>query len=88
MKRALQLDPIDNVAVVIQDVSAGDEISIGDSVIIAYSDINMPHKIALADLSVGDGVFKYGEIIGYATAGIKKGEHVHIHNLDSEKIMK
>jgi altronate dehydratase small subunit len=31
----------------------------------------------------GDDVVKYGEIIGRATADIAKGEHVHVHNIES-----
>lgn len=46
---------------------------------------NIPagHKFALRDISAGEYVIKYGEIIGKATADIKKGEWVHIHNVKS-----
>jgi altronate hydrolase len=39
------------------------------------------HKYALFDIKKGDDVIKYGNPIGHATADIKKGEHVHTHNL-------
>ncbi|MBO5374472.1 MAG: altronate dehydratase [Clostridia bacterium] len=39
------------------------------------------HKYAICDIKCGEGVIKYGEPIGIATANIKKGEHVHSHNL-------
>jgi hypothetical protein len=39
------------------------------------------HKIALVAIDGGDPVRKYGEIIGYATAPIARGEWIHTHNV-------
>jgi len=39
------------------------------------------HKIARDPIAAGAAVVKYGQIIGYATADIAAGEHVHSHNL-------
>ena len=39
------------------------------------------HKYALRDIRAGEKVIKYGMPIGKASADIKKGEHVHTHNL-------
>ncbi|MBO5453878.1 MAG: altronate dehydratase [Clostridia bacterium] len=39
------------------------------------------HKYALCDIKKGENIIKYGEAIGHATEDIKKGEHVHTHNL-------
>lgn len=41
------------------------------------------HKIAREDISKGDYVIKYGQVIGRATQNIKAGEWVHTHNLHS-----
>ena len=41
------------------------------------------HKIALQDIAKGQIIVKYGEEIGMASSDIQKGEHVHIHNLES-----
>ena len=41
------------------------------------------HKVALCDITKGEFVIKYGQIIGRATQDIKKGEWVHSHNLKS-----
>lgn len=43
------------------------------------------HKVALRDLAVGDTVIKYGADIGKVVAPIRKGEHVHIHNLKTKR---
>ncbi len=39
------------------------------------------HKYAIRDIKCGENVIKYGNPIGHATEDIKKGEHVHTHNL-------
>lgn len=39
------------------------------------------HKYAIRDIAQGEDVIKYGNPIGHATCEIKKGEHVHSHNL-------
>ena len=39
------------------------------------------HKYALCDIKNGENVIKYGNAIGHATEDIKKGEHVHTHNV-------
>lgn len=41
------------------------------------------HKFALKDIKKGEYIVKYGEVIGRATADIKKGEWVHTHNVKS-----
>lgn len=43
--------------------------------------LNDAHKYANKDIRCGEKVIKYGFPIGVATADIKKGEHVHSHNL-------
>jgi len=48
-------------------------------------DIPLGHKVALKDHAVGDTVYKYGEDIGKVVAEIKKGDHVHIHNLKTKR---
>ena len=46
-------------------------------------DINLGdgHKYALRDIKCGEDIIKYGNPIGHAIADIKKGEHVHTHNV-------
>lgn len=49
------------------------------------SDVPIGHKVALRDLSSGDTAVKYGEDIGRFKAGVAKGEHVHVHNLKTNR---
>ena len=39
------------------------------------------HKYALTDIKTGENIIKYGSPIGHATMDIKKGDHVHTHNV-------
>lgn len=47
--------------------------------------VQIGHKIALKDLKVGDTVTKYGQDIGKIVADVKKGDHVHTHNLKTKR---
>lgn len=51
----------------------------------AKADVPIGHKVALADIKSGDTVLKYGQDIGRAVADIRKGEHVHVHNLKTKR---
>lgn len=39
------------------------------------------HKYARTDIATGEKIIKYGQPIGTATTDIKKGDHVHTHNV-------
>ena len=39
------------------------------------------HKYALRDIKNGENIIKYGNPIGHAVCDIKKGEHIHSHNM-------
>lgn len=39
------------------------------------------HKYARVDIKAGEKIIKYGQSIGHALCDIKKGEHVHTHNI-------
>ena len=51
----------------------------------AKADIPIGHKVALTDLKAGDTAIKYGEDIGRIVADVKKGGHVHVHNLKTKR---
>src|SRR6266852_2274049 len=86
-RKALRLHAIDNVAVVLEDVQAGEGLVIlgGDAraPIEARQAIPFAHKIALSPLDDGAAIVKYGVPIGFATRLIESGEWVHGHNADS-----
>ncbi len=49
------------------------------------NDIPIGHKVALKDLASGDTVIKYNTDIGKVVAPIKKGEHLHVHNVKTKR---
>ena len=49
------------------------------------NDIPIGHKVALVNIRKGDTIMKYGHDIGKAIADIKKGGHVHVHNVKTKR---
>lgn len=49
------------------------------------NDIPIGHKVALQDYNAGDTVIKYNTDIGKVVAPIKKGEHLHVHNVKTKR---
>ena len=80
---ALVLTCDDNVATALRRLESGERVSIeNDTDFALLQDIPFGHKFALRDIKSGDKIIKYGETIGQATAKIKIGEHVHVHNVE------
>ena len=51
----------------------------------ALDDIPLGHKIAVTDIKDQGTVVKYGHDIGRTVASIRKGQHVHVHNLRTKR---
>ncbi len=47
--------------------------------------IPIGHKLAIRDLAEGDTVIKYGVDIGKVVKPIKKGQHLHVHNVKTKR---
>ena len=85
-------DEKDNVGVVvIETTKKGQECSAWimendtSANIQSVDEIPLGHKIAMIDLKEGDTILKYGHDIGKVVKSIKKGEHVHVHNVKTKK---
>ncbi|WP_306598030.1 UxaA family hydrolase [Geothrix sp. 21YS21S-2] len=78
----VQLNPLDNVAVVIrpEGLETGDPWTSGDLRGVVAMAIPSGHKIAVRAVGVGEPILKYGMPIAVATRPIQAGEHVHVHN--------
>ena len=79
MKKFIKIDPADNVAVILENVTAGTTPE-GLGVTVTQ-DIPAGHKCALSDIAAGEPVIKYGNPIGRAKEDIKAGSWVHTHNV-------
>lgn len=86
---ALRLAADDNVAVALADLAAGEAARFRDGVVLASVTATEPvplgHKLALRPLAAGEGVVKYGVVIGSARGAIPAGAHVHVHNIASNR---
>ena len=85
-------DDKDNVGVVVIDSTKKNQeyscwIMESDKTVKIQSVNNIPlgHKIALEDFKEGDTILKYSHDIGKVVASIKKGDHVHVHNVKTKK---
>jgi altronate dehydratase small subunit len=87
MKRAIVMDPKDNVATLLSDVDKNDLVQVrtgGELTDVRIQQkIQFGHKFAMERIDKGEKVVKYGEVIGKATQDIQVGHHVHVHNVES-----
>jgi arabinonate dehydratase len=74
--RVLRLHADDNLIVSIDPILPG---AVAEGVT-AVSRVPKGHKMATVAIAEGAPVLKFGQIIGFATAPIRPGEHIHTHN--------
>ena len=85
MKKVILGAEKDNVVTCCEAVEIGDAISVKGISVSAVQAIPIYHKMAVSAVKAGEQVFKYGQPIGIASKDILPGEHVHIHNLESDR---
>jgi hypothetical protein len=86
MPRGYQIHPEDNVVVLLQD-TAPEVVDVVGAALFPFAvtqSIPMGHKVAIVDLAEGAHIVKFGVTIGIASAPIKAGEWVHLHNCRSQ----
>jgi hypothetical protein len=85
--RCFQVSPADNVATLLDDVDTPADVRVlghaDERNVAAAGPIKLGHKIAIAPLSRGQPVVKFGVAIGRASRDIAAGEWVHLHNVAS-----
>lgn len=82
-QRLLLLSDTDNVFVVRGTLDAGDEVRLEFGTVKIGGRIGLGHKLARRPIAKGERIVKYGAPIGSAVAAIAEGDHVHIHNVQS-----
>jgi altronate hydrolase len=75
----VRLNPADNVVVAQCALVPGTQLP-GEDVVVKAAVPN-GHKIASRDIAKDAPILRYGQIIGFASAPIAAGEHVHNHNV-------
>ncbi|MCQ2009473.1 altronate dehydratase family protein [Sporolactobacillus sp. STSJ-5] len=83
MENAIQLNPLDNVAVALRDLQIGESIYVEKNETVIKENIKRGHKIALKQIGLGEEIIKYGFPIGHATKPINDGFWVHTHNVQT-----
>ena len=82
--RLILLSPDDNCLIAAARLDAGTPVAIeGERVTLART-IELGHKLARRDLAKDDKVLRYGAVIGHVTEDVRRGEHLHTHNLESD----
>lgn len=81
---AVHLRPEDNIAVAARRIDAGASVRVNGTVIDVARTIGLGHKVALKPIRQGEAIYKYGQIIGFASRDIAAGEHVHVHNVKAD----
>ena len=89
--QALVIDYQDNVANLIGPGTKGREVECriegqqDKQTVTLMDDIPSNHKFAFRDITAGEPIIKYGLNIGEATQDIQTGQHVHVHNIESNR---
>ncbi len=79
---AVLLETGDHVAIAKVALMPGSMLVLADGSHMRVSQVIPPgHKVAVASVSEGKEVHRYGQIIGFASQDIAAGQHVHEHNL-------
>jgi altronate dehydratase small subunit len=84
---AIMIKETDNVATALREINPEETAIVGsgenEKKILIKEHIPYGHKFSVKDISEGDDIIKYGEIIGRAVKNIDTGFHAHIHNIES-----
>ncbi|MCB1412763.1 MAG: altronate dehydratase [Xanthobacteraceae bacterium] len=73
----IRLHPDDSVLIARATLLPGVEVAEG---VVTSDRIPAGHKVAIRPIAVGEPIRRYGQIIGFATAPIVPGQHIHTHN--------
>lgn len=81
----------DDVGVAVRDLAEGENVegifmdTTNGITLTTVTAVPLGHKLALRDMPEGHECREYNEVIGRVTQPIRKGEHVHVHNIKSAR---
>jgi altronate hydrolase len=81
---AVHLRPEDNVAIAARNLAADSEVQVNGRTLKLGQRVGLGHKLALRPICKGEPVYKYGQVIGFASKDIARGDHVHVHNVAAD----
>ncbi|EFE96473.1 UxaA family hydrolase [Serratia odorifera] len=80
MQSIIKIHSLDNVAVALQDLDAGETLTQDAIALTLPQPVVRGHKFALVPIAAGEMIIKYGLPIGHALTAIAPGEHIHSQN--------
>src|SRR5260370_40195891 len=81
---AIQLRPEDNVAVAALNLPEEGEFEHNGAWFTINKRIGLGHKLAIRAIKKGEAIYKYVQIIGFASEDIPLGSHVRVHNVAAD----
>ncbi len=81
MAKFIKINPSDNVAVAIENLSKGEQLNVEGTEVTLIEDVPAGHKFTLKDVAEGEDVIKYGFPIGHAKKVLKKGSWAYDENI-------
>ena len=84
--KAIKISPADNVAIAVTYIPKGKTVNIPDNEeLVVNQDIPLGHKIGLVPIDKGASIIRYSEVICTASADIKPGDWIHVHNTEVQQ---
>jgi altronate hydrolase len=80
-RSVVHLHKHDNIGVAVRKLESGETFSVDGKLLTTCEVIPAGHKVALRNITAEEPVYKFGQIIGFATQNIRAGAWVHVHNL-------
>ena len=84
---AVVLNPVDELATALRHLKAGEVVRfrVGDQAceLVMKTDVALCHKFVVRDVTTGEELRKYGEVVAGASEPIEAGAHAHVHNIKS-----
>jgi len=74
----IRLNADDNV--VIARTTVAKSSAIAEEQLVTLGEVPAGHKVATRAIRAGEPIYRYGQVIGFASRAIAPGEHVHLHN--------
>lgn len=77
----LQIHPLDNVLVALQDLATGTVINFNGQEFILLTPVAAKHKFTVSGLVTGDEIYMYGVLVGKASEAIPAGSAITVNNV-------
>jgi len=81
IKKYLQIHPVDNVLVALQDLSEGEQIHFDGETFVLPGPVAAKHKFCIRPMATGEEIYMYGVLVGKTNEALVKGEAITTKNI-------